>query len=84
LRRCRNCRAKAPFSKRFEESVGLVCESASVRQVARQFGLAASNGASNRPAVSPAMECHASQGALEQLGVDEIYFGKRMKFHYRG
>jgi len=30
------------------------------------------------------MECHASQGALEQLGVDEIYFGKRMKFITRG
>ena len=34
--------SKAPFSKRFEEAVGLVCESASVRQVARQFRLAAS------------------------------------------
>jgi transposase len=34
--------SKAPFSKRFEEAVGLACESASVRQVARQFRLAAS------------------------------------------
>ena len=34
--------SKAPFSKRFEEAVGLACESASARQVARQFGLAAS------------------------------------------
>lgn len=34
--------SKAPFSKRFEEAVGLACESASVRQVARRFRLAAS------------------------------------------
>ena len=33
---------KAPFSKRFEDAVGLACEMASARQVARQFGLAAS------------------------------------------
>src|SRR6516162_6079152 len=34
--------SKAPFSKRFEEAVGLACESAAVRRVARQFGLGAS------------------------------------------
>jgi hypothetical protein len=34
--------SKAPFSKRFEEAVGLACESAAVRRVARQFGLASS------------------------------------------
>ena len=33
---------KAPFSKRFEDAVGLACEMASARQVVRQFGLAAS------------------------------------------
>jgi hypothetical protein len=33
---------KAPFSKDFEDAVGLACESASARQVARQFRLAAS------------------------------------------
>jgi hypothetical protein len=33
--------SKAPFSKRFEEAVGLACESAAARRVARQFGLAA-------------------------------------------
>ena len=33
--------SKAPFSKRFEEAVGLACESAAVRRVGRQFGLAA-------------------------------------------
>ena len=33
--------SKAPFSEDFEDSVGLACESAAARQVARQFGLAA-------------------------------------------
>src|SRR5206468_807 len=35
-------RTKAPFSKDFEDAVGLSCDSAAARQVARQFGLAAS------------------------------------------
>jgi hypothetical protein len=35
---------KAPFSQRLEEAVGLACESATVRRVAQQFGLAASTG----------------------------------------
>ena len=39
---CPNCRAKPPFSKDFEDAVGLAGESAAVRQVARQFRLAAS------------------------------------------
>jgi transposase len=30
---------KAPFSKRLEDAVGLACDSAPGRQVARQFGL---------------------------------------------
>ena len=34
--------SKAPFSKRFEEAVGLGCESAAGRRVARQFGLPSS------------------------------------------
>ena len=34
--------SKAPFSKDFEDAVGLACESAAARPVARQFGLAAS------------------------------------------
>src|SRR6266581_4919572 len=34
--------SKAPFSKRFEEAVGLACESAPVRRVARQLGMSSS------------------------------------------
>ena len=33
---------KSPFSKRFEGAVGLACESAAMRRVAHQFGLAES------------------------------------------
>jgi hypothetical protein len=33
--------SKAPFSKDFEDTVGLACESAAARQVARQLKLAA-------------------------------------------
>ena len=72
--------SKAPFSQRFEEAVGLACESASVRQVARQFRTGSQHGAGDRPAVSEALECRASQGAVREMGVDEIYFGKQMKF----
>lgn len=72
--------SKAPFSKRFEEAVGQACESAAARRVARQFELAEStvrgidlrylerwNGARRKP-------------ALRQMGVDEIYLGKKQKF----
>src|ERR1700740_1725894 len=36
--------SKAPFSKDFEDAVGLACESASVRQVARQVGFVGRTG----------------------------------------
>jgi len=47
---------KAPFSKDFEDAVGLACESAAARQVARQFQLPASTVRANRPAVFGALE----------------------------
>ena len=50
--------SKAPFSKDFEDAVGLACESASVRQ----------HGARNRPAVSKALECDAPQGSVGANG----------------
>jgi transposase len=61
--------SKAPFSKRFEEAVGQGCESCSVRQVARQFRLAAST-----------VRAIDLRYLIEQMGVDEIYFGKQIKF----
>ena len=33
---------KAPFSERFEDAVGVACQSAAIRQVARQHGLSKS------------------------------------------
>jgi transposase len=72
--------SKAPFSKRFEEAVGQACESASVRRVARQFGLVASTVR----AIDLRYLRRWSEGrcrpALRQMGVDEIYLGKKQKF----
>src|SRR6202046_1154084 len=72
--------SKAPFSKRFEEAVGLACESAAVRRVARQFGLASSTVR----AIDVRYLSRWSEGrrkpALRHMGVDEIYLGKKQKF----
>src|ERR1700681_1637478 len=72
--------SKAPFSKRFEEAVGLACESAAVRRVARQFGIASTTVR----AIDGRYLSRWSEGrrrpALRQLGVDEIYLGKKQKF----
>jgi transposase len=72
--------SKAPFSKDFEDAVGLACESASVRQVARQFGLAASTVRAIDLRYLQRWSATRRQARLEQMGVDEIYFGKHMKF----
>ena len=72
--------SKAPFSKRFEEAVGLVCESASVRQVARQFGLAASTVRAVDLRYLQRWSATRRKDRLAEMGVDEIYFGKQMKF----
>jgi transposase len=72
--------SKAPFSKDFEDAVGLACESASVRQVARQFGLAASTVRAIDVRYLERWNATRRKDRLEQMGVDEIYFGKHMKF----
>ena len=72
--------SKAPFSKRFEEAVGLACESASVRQVARQFRLAASTVRAIDLRYLQRWSATRRKDRLVQMGVDEIYFGKQMKF----
>jgi Helix-turn-helix domain of transposase family ISL3/Transposase len=72
--------SKAPFSKRFEEAVGLACESAAVRRVARQFGMASSTVR----AIDVRYLSRWSEGrrkpALRRMGGDEIYLGKKQKF----
>lgn len=71
---------KAPFSKRFEEAVGLACEMASARQVARQFGLAASTVRAIDLRYLERWNASRRTPALRQMGVDEIYLGKKQKF----
>src|SRR5262249_9929290 len=72
--------SKAPFSKRFEEAVGQACESASVRRVARQFGLAASTVRAMDLRYLRRWAEGRRRPALRQMGVDEIYLGKKQKF----
>jgi len=71
---------KAPFSKRFEDAVGLACEMASARQVARQFGLAASTVRAIDLRYLERWDGSRRKPALHQMGVDEIYLGKKQKF----
>jgi len=72
--------SKAPFSKRFEEAVGQACESASARQVARQFGLAASTVRAIDLRDLERWDAARKKPALRQMGVDEIHLGKKQKF----
>ena len=71
---------KAPFSKRFEDAVGLACEMASARQVARQFGLAASTVRVIDLRYLERWNASRRAPTLRQMGVDEIYLGKKQKF----
>lgn len=72
--------SKAPFSKRFEEAVGLACESAAVRRVARQFGIAASTVRAMDLRYLKRWAASRRKPALRQMGIDEIYLGKKQKF----
>jgi len=72
--------SKAPFSKRFEDAVGLACEMAAARQVARQFGLPASTVRAIDLRYLQRWNAARRKPALRQMGVDEIYLGKKQKF----
>jgi transposase len=72
--------SKAPFSKRFEEAVGQACESASARQVARRFDLPASTVRAIDLRYLERWAAARRKPALAQMGVDEIYLGKKQKF----
>ena len=65
---------------RFEEAVGQACESAPVRRVARQFGLAASTVRAIDLRYLERWARERRRPALRQMGVDEIYLGKKQKF----
>ena len=72
--------SKAPFSKRFEDAVGMACESAAVRRVARQFGLVSSTVRAIDLRYLKRWAAGRRKPALRQMGVDEIYLGKKQKF----
>lgn len=72
--------SKAPFSQRFEEAVGLACESAAVRRVGRQFGLSSSTVRAMDLRYLKRWAGERRKPALRQMGVDEIYLGKKQKF----
>ena len=72
--------SKAPFSKRFEESVANACESASARQVARRVQLAESTVRAIDLRCLERWEAKRRKPPLIQMGVDEIYRGKADKF----
>ena len=71
---------KAPFSKRFEDAVGMACESVSARQIGRRFGLAASTVRAIDKRCLERWAESRKKPLLRQMGVDEIYLGKSQKF----
>ena len=92
--RCSNCGlksekvpllpSKAPFSKRFEDAVGLACESAAARRVAQQFGLSASTVRAIDLRYLERWSQSRRKPALRKMGVDEIYLGKKQEVLHRG
>jgi len=72
--------SKAPFSKRFEDAVGQACESAAASRVARQFGLSASTVRAIDQRYLSRWAATRRKPALRQVGVDEIFVGKKQKF----
>ena len=72
--------SQAPFSKRFEEAVGQACESAAARQVAKRLGLASSTVRAMDLRYLERWAAGRRKPALRQMGVDEIYLGKKQKF----
>jgi transposase len=72
--------SKAPFSKRLEEAVGEACESASARRVAKRFGLAESTVRAIDLRYLERWNAQRKKAALHQMGVDEIFLGKKTKF----
>jgi transposase len=71
---------KAPYSKRFEEAVGQACERAAARQVARHMRMAASTVRAMDLRYLERWEGGRRKPPLRQMGVDEIYRGKKGKF----
>lgn len=71
---------KAPYSKDFEDDVGQSCEAAAARQVARRYGLAESTVRGIDQRYLERWSKKRRKPPLRQMGVDEIYLGKKQKF----
>ena len=72
--------SKAPFIKRFEDAVGLACESAAARRVAQQFGLSTNTVRAIDLRYLQRWSQSRKKQALRNMGVDEIHMGKKQKF----
>lgn len=72
--------SKAPYSKRFEDAVGQACESASARQIARRMRLPESTVRAIDLRCLERWDSKRKLPPLRQMGIDEIYRGKKDKF----
>ncbi len=72
--------SKAPFRLRFEEAVGLACESAAARRVAQQFALTSSTVRAIDLRYLKRRAEMRRKPALRQMGIDEIHLGQKQKF----
>jgi len=72
--------SKAPYTRRFEDSVGRACESAAASQVARHMKLSESTVRGIDLRYLERCEAERRRPVLRQIGVDEIYQGKKDKF----
>src|SRR6202789_4385810 len=72
--------SKAPYTRRFEDSVGRACESAAASQVARRIDLSESTVRGIDLRYLERCEAERRRPVLRQIGVDEIYQGKKDKF----
>jgi len=72
--------SKAPYTKRLEDAVGQACESAAAAQVARRMGLSETTVRSIDLRYLERCEAQRRKPVLRQMGVDEIYQGKKDKF----
>ncbi len=72
--------SKAPFSKRLEEMIARDCESAAANQVARRFQLSESTVRAIDLRCLERWDRQRRKPSLRQVGVDEIYRGKKGKF----
>ena len=68
--------SNAPFSKRFEEAVGLACESSAARRVAAQSGLSASTVRAIDKRYLERWAASRRKLALRQMGVGAIDLGR--------